>query len=563
MIVRELLTRLGFTVNPAGAARYEAQLASVQHKANAVASNMTMVFARAAGAIAAAIAAAAAPRAIARAGDEMQTSLQRIESSIGRSATSAEEAARIYEQMHQAGIRTGVGANESAQAFTRFNLAMQDLGRPASDTVTLLEGIQSAGVVAGTTTAELTAAMMQLGQALAGGVLSGDELKTMREAMPRFLRDTAAAMNMTTEEFIEKAKRQELTPRLLIPALMAASRTAAEELARMPVGMARAYSALTNVAQRFSAELDKQLGLSKLVAEWFVRITKRIEDWQKGLDIVGQYVQRLGGLQTILGAVAYSFGIATVAAAVFFRAAIAGAVAATAPWLAIVGVIALAGAMLQDIALWMSGADADTLMGEWFGPFNTIGTKIRTAVQEFFAPVGKFFSNIAERLRAMDEQFKAVFGSSLRDMFSSAFSGLRTLADEVLGGIIARLETISAIFRTIRSWFPEGRDIQGSGRQAPGEPLDTPMHRRRAEQGLPVPDVQGRLHGAIVNAPTTATVNNDITINAPGADSASVADATQRGVDRGMATFGDIMRGALGVGRWLGIANPRMEPARQ
>jgi hypothetical protein len=156
-----------------------------------------------------------------------------------------------------------------------------------------------------------------------------------------------------------------------------------------------------------------------------------------------------------------------------------------------------------------------------------------------------------------------VFGSSLSDMFRATFNGLRTLADSVLGGIISKLEVVSAILQRIRSWFPEGRDIQGSGTQAPGERLDTPLHRRRAEQGLPVPDVQGRLHGATIHAPTTATVNNDITINAPSADSASVADATQRGVDRGMATFGDIMRGALGVGRWLGIANPRMEPARQ
>ncbi|MCC6718771.1 MAG: tape measure protein [Acetobacteraceae bacterium] len=117
-------------------------------------------------------------RQLVRAGDELSTSLSRLGSATGNVATAAE----VYDRLYAASLRTGAGISDSIAAFTRFSVAARDIGATNDQVLRLISGIQGFGRLAGTSAAEMSAATLQLGQALASGTLQGDELRSILEA---------------------------------------------------------------------------------------------------------------------------------------------------------------------------------------------------------------------------------------------------------------------------------------------------------------------------------------------------------------------------------------------
>lgn len=407
MIVRELITRLSYKTDDKGARDYEARFSALRARAAGVIAAFTAV----------AAVAAAVGTVVARAGDRMTASLAKIESAIGHSANSAAEATGVYGRLYDASLRTGVSADDSADAFARFNLAMQDLGRPASDTVDLIEGLQAAAINAGVSTEDLTGSMVQLGQALASGKLQGDEFRTLRENMPAFLRQVAGELNVTMAQLMEQAEKGLLTPARLIPAMLNASRTARQELSRAPLTMVRAWATLRNSTTRFLADIDKATQLSQIMAHLFRRASQGIEWMRNKLAPVGRairdIVERLGGAEAV-------------SRTLFF--ALAGLAALLLPpFLTIAAAITALGAALffcwaiaEDFFAWVTGEDIDTLFGQWFGDFDRVA-------QPFVDAWNWLERTVLATLRAIGEEWSRFVNSEQVAEMGRILSGVATL----------------------------------------------------------------------------------------------------------------------------------------
>jgi tape measure domain-containing protein len=127
-----------------------------------------------------AVGAAAAGSAIARAGDQATESLARLQAATG----SFGAAEKVYQNLYALSQQTGVAISESANAFARFAIAAREIGATNDQVLALVRTVQQAGIIAGASTAETSATVMQLGQALASGRLQGDELRSVLENMP-------------------------------------------------------------------------------------------------------------------------------------------------------------------------------------------------------------------------------------------------------------------------------------------------------------------------------------------------------------------------------------------
>lgn len=589
MIVRELITRLAYQTDNKGARDYEARLQNIARMAQAVVAVISGIGV-----------------AVALAGDTMTSSLAKIETAIGRSATSAAEARDVYERLYEVGQRTGVSANESADAFTRFNLAMRDLNRPASDTIDLIEGLQASAIVAGVGTQELTGSMIQLGQALASGKLQGDEFRTLRENMPAFLRDVAAALGTDMRKLMEDAEKGLLTPARLIPAMLQASARARRELADFPLTMNRSFSILRNTTIRFLADFDHAIGLSRVMAGWFAAMNARIERWRQGLDVVRQWVQRLGGLEQIFRAAAGALAVFT-AAVIAYRAAAIGAAIAQAlwllPWIALGAAIVALGILLADFVAWVSGEDIDTLFGSWFGDFDTFiqpfmqaWTRLKDWLiatwQSISAEWTRFWNSdqIKETgriIEAVGRGIASVWGG-LANVFRLAGEAISTTAAEIMRVLQPILDAIGAVMRWMEDplgrrrraaegggeagpdggtggssaprapgdAIPPGQVPRGFGRRAPLYPPDLSSLGANPSEGL-----AERMPGA---PQVNATQNNEITIQqvieATGINPAEIAAAARSGVQQAGTAVGQSQDA---FGRSIAAANPRTEaPAR-
>jgi len=217
----------------------------------------------AAAAIAAvAVGAAAAGSAIARAGDQATESLARLQAATG----SFGAAEKVYQNLYALSQQTGVAISESANAFARFAIAAREIGATNDQVLALVRTVQQAGIIAGASTAETSATVMQLGQALASGRLQGDELRSVLENMPTLAEALARELGASVGELRKMGEAGKLTADVVMPALIRAGQSLNAEFEKMPPTMGRAFSILGEAMSRFAGDLDRALGLSQGIA---------------------------------------------------------------------------------------------------------------------------------------------------------------------------------------------------------------------------------------------------------------------------------------------------------
>lgn len=205
---------------------------------------------------------AAAMTGVAVAGDSMTQSMARL-----RTATGGVAAARdVYEQLYRLSLVTGVSVQESVGAFQRFAIAARSIGATNEQVVSLVRTLQQAGIVAGTSSQEAAAAMMQLGQALASGKLNGDELRSVLENMPTLAEKLARELGVGIGELRKMGEEGKLTADRVFPALLRAGQEIQREFEQMPMTLSRGFGILQEATTRFLGDLDKAVGLSNALA---------------------------------------------------------------------------------------------------------------------------------------------------------------------------------------------------------------------------------------------------------------------------------------------------------
>lgn len=199
---------------------------------------------------------------VATAGDEMVAALGRI-----RAATGSIESARdVYEQLYRLSLQTGQSVAESAGQFARFSIATKEIGATNAQAVKLVEIMQKAASIGGASTQEASAAALQLGQALASGVLQGEELRSLLENMPNLAVALARELGVGIGQLRKMGSEGELTADKVLPAILRGAEEINREYDRMPVTMSRAFDQLTVAAGGFAAVLDEALGISRSIA---------------------------------------------------------------------------------------------------------------------------------------------------------------------------------------------------------------------------------------------------------------------------------------------------------
>lgn len=387
MIVRELITRLGFGTDLSGARQYDQALDRVEQKArktsDALKRTMAGIWAfseitEAFGQIGRMI--EAVTMAVPRAGAAMQASLSTINGVLEDTAKSAE----VYEQLYQAVRRTGGTMEDTAKAFSRFQLAMADNNRTAEETVELVGGLQAAMTAAGLSATETASITTQLGQALASGTLSGDEFKSLRENLPQLANFLRNELGKSGAEFKKMAEDQKLTADILIDPLLKFARLSTENLRNLPLDMNREWSGFVVTFQRFLAEIDKAFGIQARLAAAIRWVSDTLERWRSKIPMVAELI---GGFQGLASAARVA-GIALALA--FSPAILAIMTAVTRRLVTMVAPLLLVAAVIEDLFVWMTGGQS--VAGRLFGPFDEVLIGITAKIEELKAQWRDLFS---------------------------------------------------------------------------------------------------------------------------------------------------------------------------
>ncbi|MGZ0011862.1 tape measure protein [Providencia hangzhouensis] len=163
-------------------------------------------------------------------------------------------------------------SNESSQSiasttelYTRLARAMKDTASQ-SELLQVTSTINKAAVVSGATTQEASGAIIQLSQALASGVLRGQEFNSVAEQMPRIMEMLQKSLGKTQGELRKMAEQGLLTSSVVFKALKDGASEIDAEFAQMPLTISRATAQLANGWVEFVGGTNDALGVTKLFA---------------------------------------------------------------------------------------------------------------------------------------------------------------------------------------------------------------------------------------------------------------------------------------------------------
>ncbi|MHA7600059.1 tape measure protein [Alicycliphilus sp. T452] len=258
--------------------------------------------------------------------------------------------------------RIGVPIQETATLYGKLQQAVRMLGGEQKDALTITESISQALRLSGASATEAQSSLLQFGQALASGVLRGEEFNSVVENSPRLAQALADGLNVPIGRLRKLAEEGRLTADVVVNALMSQKDRLASEYAQLPATVSQAFERLRNAFGQWISKLDESTGFTKKLAEaltWLAENLDTVMQWLKRIAEVGLAVLIYRLIPALITAW-QTAGVAAVAAASATSAAWATANLSVSAAVASVGVLKTAFAVLGaflvgwEIGTWLS-----------------------------------------------------------------------------------------------------------------------------------------------------------------------------------------------------------------
>ena len=258
--------------------------------------------------------------------------------------------------------RIGVPIQETATLYGKLQQAVRMLGGEQKDALTLTESISQALRISGASATEAQSSLLQFGQALASGVLRGEEFNSVVENSPRLAQALADGLNVPIGRLRKLAEAGRLTADVVVNTLLSQKDQLAAEYAQLPQTVGQAFQRLSNAFGQWISQVDESTGFTRKLAEaltWLARNLDTVMTWLKRLAEVGLAVLIYRLIPALITAW-QTAGAAAVTAANATAAAWATANQSVSATVASVGVLKTAFATLGaflvgwEIGTWLS-----------------------------------------------------------------------------------------------------------------------------------------------------------------------------------------------------------------
>lgn len=163
--------------------------------------------------------------------------------------------------------RTRSSVEATAKAFSRFDMALIQLGKSQSETLKMTETVNKALIVSGASAEEQSSALLQLSQAFNKGKLDGDEFRSVMELMPPVADAIAKQLGVTRGELLKLAPQGKITAEVMSKALSMAAIEIEAKFARTVPTLNQGLTVLKNKAIETFGEIEKQTGMLKNAGE--------------------------------------------------------------------------------------------------------------------------------------------------------------------------------------------------------------------------------------------------------------------------------------------------------
>lgn len=188
---------------------------------------------------------------------------------------SAEELARVQGALFQIAQDQRVPLEAVTDLYGRMALSADALGLQQADLLRLTTTISQALVVSGTSAEAASGALMQLGQALGGGIVRAEEFNSIMEGTPRLARAAAEGMGLTVSQLRNMVVEGKVTSQAFAQAILQNQKVAAE-FATIPRTIGGALTQFRNQVLQMVGLIDQSANATQTLTGFLDQLRQNL-----------------------------------------------------------------------------------------------------------------------------------------------------------------------------------------------------------------------------------------------------------------------------------------------
>ncbi|HGT6245734.1 TPA: phage tail tape measure protein [Escherichia coli] len=275
------------------------QAAAAARESERALSELTNGFASA-GKAAAAASAAFATGKIVQIADEWNS----VNARLKQASSSADDFAASQRQLMEISQRTGTAFSDNANLFSRAAASMREFGYSSDEVLKITEAVSTGLKLSGANTQEASSVITQFSQALAQGVLRGEEFNAVNEAGDRVIRALAAGMGVARKDLKSMADQGQLTIDKVVPALMSQLGSLQGEFASMPQTVSGSLQKVTNSFMAWVGGVNQATGATDALSGGLDNVAQTLDSFTSSAvsGALNDVADNMSTITTVAGA---------------------------------------------------------------------------------------------------------------------------------------------------------------------------------------------------------------------------------------------------------------------
>jgi len=275
------------------------QAAAASRESERALSDLTDGFASAGRAAAAATAAFATGKLV-QIADEWNS----VNARLKQASSSADDFAVSQRQLMEISQRTGTAFSDNANLFSRAAASMREYGYSSDEVLKITEAVSTGLKLSGANTQEASSVITQFSQALAQGVLRGEEFNAVNEAGDRVIRALAAGMGVARKDLKSMADQGQITIDKVVPALMSQLGSLQGEFASMPQTVSGSLQKVTNSFMAWVGGVNQATGATDALSGGLDGVARTLDSFTSSAvsGALSDVADNMATITTVAGA---------------------------------------------------------------------------------------------------------------------------------------------------------------------------------------------------------------------------------------------------------------------
>lgn len=200
-----------------------------------------------------------------------------VSNKLANSVRANEQLADVTQRVFDISQNTRSSIEATATLYGRLERSTRSAGTSTADLIKLTTTINKGLTVSGATTEEASSAMTQLSQALASGVLRGEEFNSISENGSRLAVALADSLGVTIGQLRAMAAEGKLTTEVVVNGLLKQSDAIAKEFANTALTMGQAFTVATNNITKFVGESSSVSTSIKIFNQGVISLSENLD----------------------------------------------------------------------------------------------------------------------------------------------------------------------------------------------------------------------------------------------------------------------------------------------